>query len=52
MEESTETLSLLLNEKCADPVHENTKEKLIEGKQEQLLCSFCRVENSWKEGED
>lgn len=52
MEESTETLSLLLNEKCADPVHEKTKEKLIEEKEEQLLCPFCRVENSWGDGED
>lgn len=32
MEKSPETLSLFLNEKYADPVHEKTEEKMTEEK--------------------
>ena len=40
MEKSTETLSLLLNEKCADPVHEKTKEKLKKSKTSYTVLSL------------
>lgn len=52
MEKSMKTLSLLLNEKYADQVHEEIKEKCIDQKQDQLPYSFCRDGNSCVVGEE
>lgn len=52
MENSTEILSLLLTEKCADQVHEEINEKFIDQKKDHLPCFVSRDGNSCVVGEE